>query len=306
MAKNAIVLELQHDALRRDVPVSELLRKAFVVARKLGISDFEKWINRELNGYEQASEVPEYRRVRGEVKAWNPYRGWVPVLFESAKLQAAFSRRRNGQPVAEIESLVATGKDTGRLVMPYPEDAEQALRKGMRLDTGAHWDTQVILEVPPTSVIRVLDAVRNVVLNWAIQLEADGILGEGLSFTKEERQAANQISYNVNNFFGAVQGSQIQQQSDHAVQISMRADIDLEQVAQFLSDLKKKRREFGLQDKDQAELDAEIGTVESQIASPKPKESIINESLQSIRSILEGAAGGTAAHLLIQLGAILA
>lgn len=37
------------------------------------------------------------------------------------------------------------------------------------------------------------------------------------------------------------------------------------------------------------ELSAEINTLRAQICSPKPKKSIIKETLQSVRSILEGA-----------------
>ena len=39
---NSIVLELQHDAMSSGLRVSDLLRKALVVARKLGISDFKE------------------------------------------------------------------------------------------------------------------------------------------------------------------------------------------------------------------------------------------------------------------------
>ena len=37
------------------------------------------------------------------------------------------------------------------------------------------------------------------------------------------------------------------------------------------------------------ELSAEVNTLKAQIESPKPKKSIIKETLQSVRSILEGA-----------------
>jgi hypothetical protein len=43
------VLELQHDALQPDVRVIDLLRKSLVVAKKLGLGEFEEWVNAELN-----------------------------------------------------------------------------------------------------------------------------------------------------------------------------------------------------------------------------------------------------------------
>lgn len=41
---SSLVQELQQDALDNKVPVSTLLRKALVVASKLGISDADDWM----------------------------------------------------------------------------------------------------------------------------------------------------------------------------------------------------------------------------------------------------------------------
>ncbi len=54
-----IVLELQKDSLDQNVRVPDLLRKALVVAKKLKITEFEKWINNELNGYSESDEIPK-------------------------------------------------------------------------------------------------------------------------------------------------------------------------------------------------------------------------------------------------------
>jgi len=47
----SLVLELQKEALDQRVSVSHLLRKALVVVRKLKLSEFQNWIEIELNGY---------------------------------------------------------------------------------------------------------------------------------------------------------------------------------------------------------------------------------------------------------------
>ena len=46
----SLVQELQKEALDPNVKVSDLLRKALVVSKKLGIAEIEAWINKELNG----------------------------------------------------------------------------------------------------------------------------------------------------------------------------------------------------------------------------------------------------------------
>lgn len=67
MAK--IVLELQQEAISKESDILNLLRKAYLVARKLKLNEFENWINNELNGYENMDKLPDYRKIRGEVKA---------------------------------------------------------------------------------------------------------------------------------------------------------------------------------------------------------------------------------------------
>ena len=77
---SGIVLELQREALSKDANIESLLRKAYVIAKKLKLKEFEDWIQLEQNGY-GSREVPEYRYVQGQIKARNPYYGWIPVVL---------------------------------------------------------------------------------------------------------------------------------------------------------------------------------------------------------------------------------
>src|ERR1700731_741858 len=133
MAKDSIVLELQRDALDPAVPVSDLLRKALVVASKLEQRDLETWINSELNGYpdEPDLNVPPYRRIVGEVKALNPFHGWVPLHSKEPRILELLTNRPCGQRVAELEHLLAKLGDGGHLTMPLPPETQVNLQKGM-------------------------------------------------------------------------------------------------------------------------------------------------------------------------------
>lgn len=295
----SIVIELQQDALNRDVPITDLLRKAFVVARKLKITEFEEWISKELEGYSDNADIPEYREVTGEVKAWNPYHGWQPIYWEEAKIAAAVSKRNCGQRIAEIESLLETRTEKGgSFQMPFSPENQELVCKAI-----GH-QTQVTLVTPHTGLVRVVDAVRNIVLNWAIKLEEDGILGEEMTFSEIEKSEVGKHSYNVNNFYGEVTGAQIQQGTSESEQNLDMQNISIETVGSFITNLKNKLNGIALAEQAEKELEAEIATVEIQMASPKPKAKIIKESLGSIRRILEGASGGALAQLLIQLGSL--
>lgn len=70
---DGIVLQLQTESLSDSADIETLLHKAYLVARKLKFKDFEAWITNEQNGYNE--EIPSYRTISGQIKAWNSYRG---------------------------------------------------------------------------------------------------------------------------------------------------------------------------------------------------------------------------------------
>jgi len=59
--------------------------------------------------------------------------------------------------------------------------------------------------------------------------------------------------------------------------------------------------ELSLDPSTRAEVQAEIQTAQAQLASPRPKQVIIGESLRTIRAILEGVAGNAAHARLLEV-----
>ena len=105
----SLVSELQQEALNEKVPVVGLLRKALLVANKLDLKDFAEWIERELNGYGDAKDIPPYRLVSGITHVWNPYRGGYQLLhFNGPKVDERYSQMNFHLPLSEIEHLIRT------------------------------------------------------------------------------------------------------------------------------------------------------------------------------------------------------
>ena len=292
----SIIIELQNEALDRDVPLSDLLRKALVVARKLNIKDFDVWISKELEGYSENSEIPNYREMIGVVEGWDLTRGWQPILFQTTKLERKFTKRKLSQRIAELESLLTgqTDNSTG-FQMSFSPEEQRVLSKAIG------YRTEIILTISDASIAGVLDIVRNIILNWALRLEEDGVLGEGMTFSDNERTEAGKRSYNVNIFYEQVTGTQIQQGSQKTEQRIKVKAVPISSVAQFINALDHDLPNLVLEGDTNKELSSEVATLQAQITSPNPKDNIVRESLNSIRRILEGASGGAAAQLLIQL-----
>jgi len=201
-----IVIELQQNALDSSVKVSDLLRKASVVARKLNIKEFENWLTHELNGYEDNDKIPNYRKLKGEVKVWNPYRGWQPVSFDNNQTEEIMTYRFTKQSISELEALIDSKPE--QVTMKFPSETELSLMKNIRSLTPP------ILHLSIPQIFSVTDRVRNIILDWSLKLEENGILGDGLTFSKEEKQIASQIVYNVTtNIYGNMENSNIQQNS---------------------------------------------------------------------------------------------
>ena len=82
---NSLVLELQNEALDEFSSVLNLLRKASIVAYKLDVRELQEWVNLELKEDQKHSQVPRYRFVDGNLLAFNPVRGWIPVISYDSK-----------------------------------------------------------------------------------------------------------------------------------------------------------------------------------------------------------------------------
>src|SRR3990172_11039624 len=167
----SIIQELQIEAARQSGSVTELLRKAKIVASKLDLQEFLEWIENELNGYKETDykKYPPYRFINGEPKGWNPYHGWLPLIFSHEKSQEILSQMPTNQPIGQLEDLYSSGNSN--LQIPYAPKAQNKISEA----TGSR--TKFTLMIDRSAVAGVLDAVRNIILDWSLKLEKEGVLG---------------------------------------------------------------------------------------------------------------------------------
>lgn len=199
----SLVEELQHDATRTEVKVTDLLRRALLVGAKLNIAEFKEWTSKELSGYSAGSEMPEYRVLNGV-----PYddRGYerVPVNIVDTGGEADLEKRlwfiklltqvRVLSPTSEIEELVEGSKKKGTTVIHWTSSASSDLLMGQL-------EGQFVIDLSLSSYVAILDTIRNIVLQWSIDLEHKGILGEGMSFTSREKDNAADHAFYITNYY---------------------------------------------------------------------------------------------------------
>ena len=261
-----------------------------MVARKLGVADFNKWVTKEIEGYKVGDEIPEYRIVRGQIKAWNPYRGWIDTVIGNPEIQEMLSSRPIGQPIGELESVIE--RSDSFVHIPFHPETERQLMDASEVPM------KPTLQVSVAATKGILDRVRKIVLDWCLDLEEKGILGEGMTFSAKEKRSASKANYHVH-YHGPVTTSQVQQGTTDSSQ-TISTKNDLGGVASLVTELRSRIAELRLTTDVQKQMLAELNTIDAQLGAPQPKSTVIKECLGSVRNILEGCAGGILASGLLQ------
>jgi hypothetical protein len=194
-----LVEELQRAATDPSVSIGDLLRKAKLVASKLGQTKTALWIDAELSGDFDGLEFPEYRRVPVRAMHYHPMHGTYPLVTTNARMnevinEAVFLPR----PAREIEQF-ANGADD-QIFISVPPKAVESLRKIL----SEVYDIRHLTS--RAAFAGILDGIRTRVLDWALELENNGVHGEGMSFSPEEKHRASSIVVNMSggNFAGVV------------------------------------------------------------------------------------------------------
>lgn len=280
----SIVEQIQRDALDPAIPVSSLLRRVKLAAAKLALGDVETWVERELNGYN--GKVPDYRILTGSPKALNPYVGWIPL---SGAGVVDISQKGVGQSIASLEDLLvgATG-DSRTMVIRMPQFVQDTFARN---NDGAEFVCS--LHVDRSQLASVLDRVRSMVLDWAIELERAGVVGSEFSFSNEERrraQEANVTNINVHNS-GSIVGNL---GSGNVARDITAGEITVDFAREMVRQVRQHQAEIAKAGVDASDLDRRLAAVEQAVAEDA-RPGLLRELLTDLRNTVSGAAGNVVA-----------
>ena len=290
-----IVRKLQADCLDPSVPVVSLLRTAKAIATKLDLEDALIWIDRELNGYVTlpVSELPPYRQLNGTPEAFDPYEGWRTIHFGSSDHAEIFSVAPVGIAIGALERDLSDPKV--QVAFPYSSRARAQLMKALHNEPD-----DVRLSLSYGSVWNIVDQVRNLVLNWTLELEKAGVLGEDMAFTEEEKKDAGPVTaqYFIQNVgvLGDVSGQATVANKQRATQ---KIDLDANLVRHFLAQTREALPL--LPEEARGEMKPLLKDIEVELAADEPDQSKLRGWLRSARTVCEGAAGNLAASGILQL-----
>lgn len=171
----SLLREIQSAAIDSKTDLASLLRKCKVLAARLGSIEFRAWVDKELSGYKSAEELPEYRILHVNSKGHfsGPFGSGInnadiPLLCIPEKLRESLSRSNIMEPVASIEALVSRC-DEGTAQEPWNPDIVAFVGKKIYQNMNCMQAWKVI---PITSLVAALDEIRNRILNFVIEIEA--------------------------------------------------------------------------------------------------------------------------------------
>jgi len=270
-----IVEQIQHDALDHQIPVSSLLRRVKLAAIKLGLGKVESWVEQELNGY--TTEVPKYRMVRGQPMAHNPHLGWQRIGGDVEDL----SRVALGQSIASLEDIFLRYNNS--MHIRYNANITSVLDEQNEVENGHY-----ALHIDRSQIAAILDAVRNLVLDWAIELERAGVMGSEFSFNPEEKRKAQEVPTISIGMIGSFAGNLGTGNTSGDITAS---NINIDQVKRLVEQTRQHAKELIESGADHDALERNLNAIEEETAKAAPDQSILRGLLTDLRNTASGAAG---------------
>lgn len=166
------IKELRDNIIDPNFSLSVVLRKAKVLASLLQNEEFKKWVNSELNGYRDDSEVPQYRRIRAQSFGTLslPFgrivkNAVIPTFNLPEEVKNWAENIVFFQGVKELEALTLAGNNPTRR---WPAEAIMLVQ-----DNFGH-DRVLIDAYQPISksqIESILDTIRNKLLDFVLELQ---------------------------------------------------------------------------------------------------------------------------------------
>jgi hypothetical protein len=253
-----LVEELQVQALDRDTRVTDLLRKVKLAAVKLRLTDAVDWAEKELEGYRgvDEAELPPYRCGHGTLMQSDRF-GRRPATGDTMSI-AALSQVFLKQPISSVETLAHS--DGQFCTIGLDTQLEAHVKQSMGIA-----NCSFTVDFSKSILVAVIDRVRDLVLDWAINLERQGIAGEGVSFSVAEKEKASASSITINGNVASLHSGDVTGHQNRTVINSADSSTNTLEIESTFQEL--------------------TSTIQSQIGDPADREALLTavRQLQATR-----------------------
>lgn len=274
-----IIQEIQEDLLNDNVKLSVILRKAYIPAVKLNLLNLKEWLDKETQGYEFNDELPQYRKIQGCCKALNPFYGWSIVNFHSKQAEQELSVVSYGKTIFEIEDILDK--------TDYTEFQVQ-LTTDLIAKYGITGCNSLVSVFPRRKLANIINGTKSFLMAYIAKLDDVGIIGKDSEFTMDEKSKAQTVVHQTINVSGGNFMNQVATENSNQIQNN---GLDMKQVKELYELIFNNINKIGLDEKRISLLEKEIQTLRMELEKETHNPSLIQQSLQSIKNIIEGATG---------------
>lgn len=178
--------------------LSNALIKTKVLLHKMGHKELVIWVNKELNGYSQDDELPDYRIIPAQVHvsatngAYQVNSHPIPMKHLDDEFKRSLEEAKIAYSLAIIEKMV-TDSDDVMLHRPLPMEFNGLLGEGL---ANSFIIQRAWSEIPVASVSNILMQVRSRLLDFVLELNSEF---SEIESDKELREAVG--SFDASNLF---------------------------------------------------------------------------------------------------------
>ncbi len=281
-----IITDLQEDILKGE-DIIKLLRKAFLISKKLELNDFNDWIKLELKGYMGCSinQIPNYRILNTELKC-NSKQMALGGICDISNMSIFGLPDDLIDPLTKVpyvdsisQLLILTDTDNEFIKIKLDNKTEHLLNQYIMENNGSLPTYSSITEIYRLSTINqikdIIEQVKNELLFWTSKLEEKGIEGSDYNFSEDEIKKAKTINYNFNFYNNSINTNIQINQNVYKTQITK----DLKNINQILAN-------NNIEEKIKQNISDNIVKINCELNKQSPNTTIMEKLTQNILELI--------------------
>jgi hypothetical protein len=271
--------------------LTDALLKTKILLHQIGRKELVQWVNNELNGYADDSDVPSYRvipsHVVGNVSnvAWRAESQPLPIQHLDKEYQAHLEKAELRQSLAVVEKLASS---KGAFIRRIPLEANHLFDKGL----GNGFRTENIwCETSRMDIVNVLVQVRSRLLDFMLELRDN--VGQSATETelREKSTTFDAQSMFNNAIFGPNTTILIGHQSSITATQTANGRELAEAVIKLITEVERLLPGSGLPPSVQKDSKAALEELRQAASEDMPDVGRLSRGLKALQRIMEHAAG---------------
>lgn len=162
---NTLIYQIQNE-YENEKDVYNLLIAGIKLAQKLNFKNVEHWLYLELNGYNDNHELPDYRKISPEIKAFNPYMGWEPLNIYDQNIANSLKFCSIDMSLPNILNLLRFNNQSIEFI--FCKEVENTLYDYINYDFS---DYKISCIINRSDFENILNLTKNNILDFTIELQ---------------------------------------------------------------------------------------------------------------------------------------